>query len=126
MVITTRTVRCAVDAGNERTGNGEFTLNISHLVHKIVVSHGAVVQVGFSSEALLLVKSSIVDGETLGILPSHTELYVLPPRLGINYWFDNPKAIRGVHTMNVRHIISDNPPISAIYVFIIEFHGPDN
>ena len=123
MVITTRTIQCVID---DQTGNGEFTLNISHLVHKIVVSHGAVVQTGVASENLLIVKSSIVDGGTLGLLPSHNEWYVLPPRLGINYWFDNPKAIRGVHTMNVRHVISDNPPGPGIYVFILELHGPDN
>ena len=126
MVITTKTIRCAIDVADERTGNGEFTLNISHLVHKIVVSHGAVVQTMIAVDNLLLVRSSLVDGETLGILPSHSMQFVLPPRLGINYFFDNPKSVRGIHTMSSRHVSSEAVPTGGVYIFIIEFHGPDN
>jgi len=125
MVITTKTVKCAIDLNNTVTGVGTFTLNINHLVHKIVVSHGAVVQLVNPDENLLLVQSSLVDGETLGILPSHTTQYVLPPRLGINYFFDNPKSIRGVHTLISRHVSSEAIPTGGVYIFIIEFHGPD-
>ncbi len=116
-----------MDLNNTVTGVGTFTLNINHLVHEIVVSHvfGDVVQVVTPNENLLLIQSSLVDGETLGIFPSHATQYVLPPRLGINYFFDNPKSIRGVHTLTSRHVSSEAIPTGGAYIFIIEFHGPD-
>ena len=123
MVITTRTIKCAIGAPND--GVGVFELHISHLVSKIVVSHGAVVQMHHGDQNLLLVRSSIVDGETLGIIPSHSTQFVLPPRLGINYFFDNPKSIRGIHTMTAGMVSSGIAPTEGTYIFIIEFHGPD-
>ena len=123
MVITTRTIKCAIGAPND--GVGTFELHIGHLVSKIVVSHGAVVQMINADQNLLLVQSSIVDGETLGILPSHSMQFVLPPRLGINYFFDNPKSIRGFHTMTASHVSTEAAPTDGVYIFIVEFHGPD-
>ncbi len=125
MVITTKTIKCAIDLAGTEAGNGTFHVNINHLVSKIAITHGAVVQVVVPAENLLLVQSSLVDGETLGILPSHAAQYILPPRLGITYYFENPKSVRGVHTMSARHVSSEAVPTGGVYVFIIEFHGPD-
>ena len=125
MVITTRTIRCVIGEHNAPDdGVGTFELNINHLVHRIVVSHGAVVQMVHADQNLLLIRSSIVDGETLGIIPSHSTQFVLPPRLGINYFFDNPKSIRGIHTMTAGMVSSGIAPTEGTYNFIIEFHGP--
>jgi hypothetical protein len=124
MVITTKTIRCNLDLDPlvPATGNGVFNLTISHLVSKIVISHGAVVQALNPQNDLIHVTSSLVDNETLGIIPTHNEIYALPPRLKINHYFKNAKSIAGSHTLSARHISTDTVPIAGTYIFIIEFH----